>query len=457
MDRDERPGRANARNSGDTNSVESVRVLELLMFAELAKLAYSDTASKADVRTIWNLWNDDEVQRVFRLKADRPHGFALAVVTTRSIVFSFRGTDSYDNVITDLSVVPTPWNLSNSKVDPNQKLVHGGFLTLYAALREQLIQILADHLTSAHRQQRTVQITGHSLGGALATLAAVDTASLCDAYAHLRPGNIRLYTFGAPRVVKSEFATTYHNLLANHKLVRVFTTNDPLCSKDDANAREGEEGRRGERNAPSVLGELGFKHVGCPLELDNPKPRNRERFSATEGTHGIGSEHASVDTAVKGAVEKGMAVGLERGMMEGMNTGLAQLGAWAGAQMANVMDATASPSTTDRNRQGSTSGSSSMAWNWVPPQLSRAGSYVRGAASSVLRNGIHHSLDHAYYLCYATLRKSGRMQRLDIPLPKTSTYCRAKGKSFEAYAVRQWIDSHNFGESTKRERDPKGW
>ena len=44
---------------------------------------------------------------------------------------------------------------------------------------------------------------GHSLGGALATLAALDVKNLCKAREQL---DVTLYTFGAPRTGNHAFA-----------------------------------------------------------------------------------------------------------------------------------------------------------------------------------------------------------------------------------------------------------
>ena len=52
--------------------------------------------------------------------------------------------------------------------------------------------------------------TGHSLGGALATLAAVDIRKAIPECAHL---NISCYTFGAPRTGNHAFAYDYNELV----------------------------------------------------------------------------------------------------------------------------------------------------------------------------------------------------------------------------------------------------
>jgi triacylglycerol lipase len=71
--------------------------------------------------------------------------------------------------------------------------VHSGFLEAYAAVSDRLDEILARQRTARQR----IWLTGHSLGGALASLAA----------AHLPVGQVQgLYTFGSPRVGDAAFA-----------------------------------------------------------------------------------------------------------------------------------------------------------------------------------------------------------------------------------------------------------
>ena len=52
-----------------------------------------------------------------------------------------------------------------------------------------------------------IYVTGHSLGGAIATICAFDLAT--------RGLNLRgVVTFGSPRLGNSEFETLYHNLIS---------------------------------------------------------------------------------------------------------------------------------------------------------------------------------------------------------------------------------------------------
>jgi Lipase (class 3) len=77
--------------------------------------------------------------------------------------------------------------------------VHRGFLATWQAngVRDRVLAYIETLLAShPDRGQVKVMCTGHSLGGAVATLAAADIARRCD----ISKTNIMCYTFGCPRV-----------------------------------------------------------------------------------------------------------------------------------------------------------------------------------------------------------------------------------------------------------------
>lgn len=67
-----------------------------------------------------------------------------------------------------------------------------------------------------------VLVTGHSLGGALATLCAVDFIRNVPGMA----GKMDLYTFGCPRVGTPAWADYVHNLIPGDNYSRVTHAND---------------------------------------------------------------------------------------------------------------------------------------------------------------------------------------------------------------------------------------
>ena len=128
---------------------------------------------------------------------DNNRGMVLSSDTC--IVFVFRGTRLQIHTLLDAAEVVTL--NQNDLLTDSQFLpavfkvggkVHSGFLRAFIDISDRL-----DAIVQARQPGQRIWLTGHSLGGALATLAA----------AHLGPGPIQgLYTFGCPRVGNAAFA-----------------------------------------------------------------------------------------------------------------------------------------------------------------------------------------------------------------------------------------------------------
>jgi len=96
-------------------------------------------------------------------------------------------------------------------------LVHLGFNHIFLSMLGQLRQFL-----DANPQATgTVHCIGHSLGGAVAILAA-------DWVKSHRGGPVKLYTFGAPRVSFEGFARELTKKLSEHHIFRVYHQSDPV-------------------------------------------------------------------------------------------------------------------------------------------------------------------------------------------------------------------------------------
>lgn len=115
-------------------------------------------------------------------------GFIAVDETNRLIVLSFRGSRSGPNWFHDLN-----FRHMDTDLCPNCR-VHRGFWTAWVEIRD---AIKADVLQvlEAHPDFRFA-ITGHSLGGALATLAAGEIRKMNDDLGR----RTELYSFGSPRL-----------------------------------------------------------------------------------------------------------------------------------------------------------------------------------------------------------------------------------------------------------------
>lgn len=109
-------------------------------------------------------------------------------------ILAFRGTTNVTDWLTNLDVFKAPGPYGQ---------VHHGF--------QEALNHVWDNIEPAISQHKELFITGHSLGGALATLATAEW------------GEGTLYTFGSPRVGDPEFAKYFD---AMHPSYRFVNNND---------------------------------------------------------------------------------------------------------------------------------------------------------------------------------------------------------------------------------------
>ncbi|GMH33713.1 hypothetical protein BSKO_01547 [Bryopsis sp. KO-2023] len=144
----------------------------------------------------------------------------------KEIVISFRGTSKLEDIISDLNFPHK--NLDGSLPDiveifgaGNKINTHSGFTDAYDSVKACIPSII-DLITEGSSDWK-VNVTGHSLGGALATLCAFDLTTRKDAVA-----NVDVFTYGCPRVGNKAFALAFNKVLP--KGWRVSNEKDPVTN-----------------------------------------------------------------------------------------------------------------------------------------------------------------------------------------------------------------------------------
>ncbi|KAF5465816.1 hypothetical protein F2P56_015788 [Juglans regia] len=134
----------------------------------------------------------------------------------RRLVIAFRGTEQarWKDLRTDLMLVPAGLNPERIGGDFKQEVqVHSGFLSAYDSVRTRIISLIKSAIghiddLSEPLLKWHVYVTGHSLGGALATLLALELSS--SQLAKCRAISVTMYNFGSPRVGNKKFAEVYN-------------------------------------------------------------------------------------------------------------------------------------------------------------------------------------------------------------------------------------------------------
>jgi len=118
-----------------------------------------------------------------------------------------RGTDTLSDWLSNANVA--------YDTGPGGFPVHAGFCRIYESMRDDITAALRG------RNPSQIHVVGHSLGGAVANLFAAQ-------FLEEKRGDVRLYTFGAPRPGHGAFARYLSAELSQSQLRRVYCAADPV-------------------------------------------------------------------------------------------------------------------------------------------------------------------------------------------------------------------------------------
>lgn len=141
----------------------------------------------------------------------------LIIETKDYVLVSYRGTKLSEpkEVFHDLQI-----HQSNMKLAGKNYAMHAGFIKEYKASKENLIKTFAQVDSS-----KPIIFSGHSLGGAVANIAALDfTTNKPIENAKVK----NVVTFGAPRVFSPSTASLFNKLGLGKKTLRVVQRGDPI-------------------------------------------------------------------------------------------------------------------------------------------------------------------------------------------------------------------------------------
>jgi len=245
----------------------------------------------------------DDLEHCFFINHDST-GATCAVYRSlqrKLIVVSFRGTCTPVDLVTDASLVQETWKEGDDVENQDLPKVHAGFRGSLASISRRLKElILATPAPGDSFEDYDMLVTGHSLGGALATLFTADIGEYgVDAGRGLpqmaesdpwwksiastfggraaqeapkeppRPKSLRLYSFGSPRVGNQAFAQQFDSFLADGRIDCAYR----IVNGDDVVARMPRT-----MNA-LVFGEVRYDHCGPTVLITQPKSENEEESS----------------------------------------------------------------------------------------------------------------------------------------------------------------------------------
>lgn len=160
---------------------------EAILFAQIAQGTYTNR---------FNL-SDFQLRATFENKGTDTQG-VFGVAYGDTFVVAFRGSEEtgIEDWITDLKFIQQvyPYEESNNK----KVKVHYGFIQAYKSVRESVLQ------AAKNSAEKRIVTTGHSLGGGLATLSALDLQY------NIPAKEVACYTYGSPKVGNRHFVESYN-------------------------------------------------------------------------------------------------------------------------------------------------------------------------------------------------------------------------------------------------------
>ena len=163
--------------------ISGLNLQEALTFAYLSKLAYKEYGIvEQDVKQ----YGLEAKKRIYDSHTDT-NGFIASNSTTLVVVF--RGTNSRKNFLTDIRFCKKP--LNNGRVQ-----CHGGFVDASNSVHKSIEEYVKDHVGN-----KKLFITGHSLGGALASILTYRLS--------LKLLHPTMYVYGCPPTCDKEFSDKF--------------------------------------------------------------------------------------------------------------------------------------------------------------------------------------------------------------------------------------------------------
>lgn len=161
-----------------------------------------------------------QFDKFFQDKPTSTEAFIAINHDQSEVILAFRGSRELQDFKADLKFWLVPFTGGKGKV-------YSGFLKAWNSVKDQILLRLGQIITDPSKY--TLIVTGHSLGGALATIASVDIFNHFKNKYQKVPGQFIMVNFGAPMVGDKDFANMYNNLTSNGLSSRLYIDpNDPI-------------------------------------------------------------------------------------------------------------------------------------------------------------------------------------------------------------------------------------
>jgi len=181
------------------------------------------------------------------------NSFGFTAHRGSTLVVAFKGTDDAGDGMADLNFIPNKFTVESRDGRKESFWGHRGFIQYYEGIREKVIAAVEQTGSSVPQDVHELLVSGHSLGGAMATLCAVD---LAVRYPDMK---VSLYTYGSPRVFMGNTKEA-NNMNSAFHVHQILSTAPNSYHRYMVN---------GDPVPTAPLENMGFMHCGDGLELND--------------------------------------------------------------------------------------------------------------------------------------------------------------------------------------------
>ncbi|KAF8590402.1 alpha/beta-hydrolase [Ramaria rubella] len=190
----------------EKRSVSEATFNDLDTFMKYASSAYSAVCPSPLGNTLVTTFNDAVTSTQAFLARDD---------TNKLLIVALRGSQQIEDFIIDANIELIPF--ISPGVNAPGATVHGGFLTAYNSIASQVVAAVNAQLAGPAAGY-SLRTAGHSLGGALSSIAAVSLKS------NFPTVPIQMYTYGQPRTGNAAYATLVNGMFGTDAFRSVHTT-----------------------------------------------------------------------------------------------------------------------------------------------------------------------------------------------------------------------------------------
>ena len=202
-------------------------------YAHLSSMAYDDKTYIEDIDNYTYGW---KYIGLVENKKWNSRAFVATNHKHKIIVISFKGSDSLDNFLTDSKISFKKFDKFHEGYNDEVE-IHTGFYDYTNSLIElHLNELVFKAMKDLNAIEDDVNfitrfvVTGHSLGGAAATIYAHHLYHYLFQNHYRRKTKILLYTYGSPRVGNQHFADTINKEIGINNIFTIQFNNDPITT-----------------------------------------------------------------------------------------------------------------------------------------------------------------------------------------------------------------------------------